>query len=148
MPDIAGILKNEISRLAKKTVREQLHPLQSTTVSHRQQLSALKKQVAELQREVSRLSRLMPKKSPSPPAESTKIRFVAKGLRSLRDRLGLSAEDFARLLDVSGQTIYNWESQKTTPRPAQVSAIAALRGIGKKEAMAQLENLAGKTSAE
>lgn len=101
--------KSEISRLAKKSVRAQLQPLQSTTVSHRQQLSALKTQVAELEREVSRLRRLMQKKSPSRPAKGTKIRFVAKGLRSLRDRLGLSAEVFARLLNVSGQTIYNWD---------------------------------------
>ncbi len=148
MPDIAAVFKSEISRLAKKTVRDQLHPLQSATTSHRRQLAALIKQVAELEREVSRLRRLTPLNAPPRPVESKKIRFVAKGLRSLRDRLDLSAEDFGRLLDVSGQTIYNWESQKTAPRSAQVSAIATLRGIGKKEAMKRLQGLVEESPAE
>jgi transcriptional regulator with XRE-family HTH domain len=65
----------------------------------------------------------------------------AKALRVQRERLGLSAEDFGKLLGVSAQSIYNWEHAKARPRAEQVSKLAALRGIGKREAEARLDQL-------
>jgi transcriptional regulator with XRE-family HTH domain len=60
-------------------------------------------------------------------------------LRSLRARLGLSAPQLARLLGVSEQSVYNWETKKATPRKEQLNAIIAMRGIGKREAHARLD---------
>ncbi len=71
------------------------------------------------------------------------VRFVAKGLRSTRERLGLSQADFGKLVGVSAQSIYNWESEKARPRGAQIAKLAALRGIGKREAAERLNQLAG-----
>jgi DNA-binding XRE family transcriptional regulator len=51
--------------------------------------------------------------------------------------------DMGTLLRVSAQTIYNWEAEKSRPRQEQLAAIAALRGLGKREAAAKLEELAG-----
>jgi len=149
MPDIAGLLKSEIARLSKKAVRQGLAPLRSASASHRHQLASLKKQVQALDAEVAKLRRQAgPRAAPAAaPAEGDgKVRFVAKGLQSLRSRLGLSAEDFGRLVGVSGQSVYHWEAKKTVPRPAQVLAIKSLRGIGKKEAQARLEALAAEGS--
>ena len=56
----------------------------------------------------------------------------------LRDRLGLSAERFGKLIGVTGQSIYAWEAGRSVPRAKQLEAIAALRGIGKKEVRARL----------
>ena len=146
MPDISSLFKSEIARLSKKTVRQHVEPLRAAATAHRHQLAALKKQVAQLERELAKLRRVAaPKAAPvaETPAEGGKIRFVAKGFKSLRSRLGLSAEELGRLIGVSTQTIYNWEAKKTVPRASQVGAIAALRGLGKKEAAARLELLAG-----
>jgi DNA-binding XRE family transcriptional regulator len=140
MPNIGAVFKNEIARLSKKVVREHLGPIQSATTSHRKQLAALKKQVQALEREVASLRRMASKVNPKPAVDvSTSHRFNVKGLKSLRSRLGLSAEDFGRLIEVSAQTIYNWEGQKTLPRPKQIAGIASLRGIGKREARARLD---------
>jgi DNA-binding XRE family transcriptional regulator len=147
MSDIASLLKSEISRLSKKTIRQHLGPVQSATTSHRRQLAALKKQIAQLEQEVKKLRRVAGSAAPQKlPAEGTKLRFVAKGLKSLRTRLGLSADDFGALLGVSGQSVYNWESKKTVPRASQVAAIAGLRGLGKREAQARLEIVAAKST--
>ena len=62
--------------------------------------------------------------------------------RTQRRRLGLSAEDYGKLVGVSGLTIYNWEHGKTRPRPAQFAAFAALRNIGKREAQKRLAEAA------
>jgi DNA-binding transcriptional regulator YiaG len=140
MPNVGEVLKSEISRLSKKTVRQHLTPVQAATNAHRKQLAALKKQVQQMAREITALRRASAKTAPVAEAEETKgnNRFTAKGLRSLRKRLDLSAEEFGRLVSVGGQTVYNWESEKNTPRAAQIAAIAALRKIGKKEARARL----------
>lgn len=70
-----------------------------------------------------------------------RLRFSAKGMAANRRRLELSAEDFGLLVGTSGQTIYAWESGKTQPRPGHIAAIAALRGIGKREVTARLAEL-------
>ena len=69
------------------------------------------------------------------------MRFVAKGLRSLRARLGLSAHDLAQLMGVSDQSIYNWELKKAAPRREQLVTLGTLREMGKREAHARLEAL-------
>ena len=60
-----------------------------------------------------------------------------------RKRLGLSAADFGLLVGATGQSIYAWETGKTKPRPQALAAIAALRGIGKREVEARLASLKG-----
>ncbi len=55
-------------------------------------------------------------------------------------RLGLTAADQGTLLGVSAQTIYNWEIYKSKPRQQPLTAIAALRSMGKRQAKAQLAN--------
>ena len=76
--------------------------------------------------------------------EVTQTRFVPKGLRSHRARLGLSAEDYGRLAGVSAQTIYSWERETSTPRAEQRASLAAVRGLGKRETHARLEAVTSK----
>jgi DNA-binding XRE family transcriptional regulator len=77
------------------------------------------------------------------PEKVTRVRFRVKGLIALRQRLGLTAADLGTLMGVSAQTIYNWEAEKSRPRQQQIAAYAALRGIGKRQVKARLEELAG-----
>ena len=79
----------------------------------------------------------------SPGQTAKPMRFSAKGLHSQRNRLGLSATDFGRLLGVSPQTIYNWEQEAAHPRSEQLGKLAALRVIGRAEAVERLKQLAG-----
>jgi transcriptional regulator with XRE-family HTH domain len=54
-------------------------------------------------------------------------------------RLGLSAGDFGKLVGVSANSVYAWESGSTIPRREQLAKIAALRAVGKLEAAKRLE---------
>ena len=83
-----------------------------------------------------------------PPSQTAEVdaehvRFTAKGLRSQRKRLGLSAANYGKLIGVTGQTIYSWEGETSRPRKQQFAPIAALRHIGKREALARLAQLKG-----
>ncbi|MGC1816294.1 MAG: helix-turn-helix transcriptional regulator [Casimicrobiaceae bacterium] len=147
MPNIGTVLKQEIARLSRREIRAQVQATKKASAQHRRDIALLKREVATLRRQVALLQRQAVRTPTAVPGESTtrKLRFVAKGLRSQRKRLGLSAEDYARLVGVSAQSIYNWERGRATPRAEQVSALAALRGMSKRMAAARLEQLGRKT---
>lgn len=138
MPNIATVLKAEISRVARKEVRGELASLKKASAQHRATIAALRKNIEELQRALKRLQRSS-SKTEEPANEHTALRFRPGGLASHRKRLGLSAADFGRLLGVSGQSVYKWESGETRPRRSQLEAIAAVRKMGRREALAKLE---------
>ena len=144
MANLASVLKAEIARLARREARAQLEPLRKANAGYRRDIAALKREVAGLSRELKAASRPAAKaRVQAQPEEGRKLRFQAKGLKSHREKLGLSAAEYGRLAGVSAQSIYNWEAGKSTPRQAQVEALAALRGIGKREAAKRLEAAAG-----
>lgn len=50
-------------------------------------------------------------------------------IRDARLAKELSQAEFARQLDVTSQTVWNWEANGAQPRPATLSAIAALLDV-------------------
>ena len=146
MANIAAILKEEITRLARKEARRQTEALKKTSAQHRKYIAMLKKSVSDLQREVTALEKQALKQStPVSPVTAKKgPRFSAKGLRSHRNRLGLSAAAYGKLVNVTGQTVYKWENEAVRPRAQQVEALAVVRGLGKREVQALLAKQAPK----
>jgi DNA-binding transcriptional regulator YiaG len=143
MPNIGAVLKDEISRLCRREVRKQVQPVRKASAGYRHDIAALKRQVQDLQRRNAELAKraVSAKASSEEASAAPASRFVAKGLRSLRKRLGLSAPELARLMSVSDQSIYNWELKKSTPRKAQLATLATIRAMGKREARARLQAL-------
>jgi DNA-binding XRE family transcriptional regulator len=145
MPNIGTVLREEISRLSRRESRSQVDATRKATAQHRRDIAALKRQVVQLQRQVTLLSRKVLGAPPAVASDPTakRVRFAAKGLRSQRNRLGLSQADLGTLLGVSAQSIYNWESESAHPRDEQLAKLAALRGIGKREAGERLKQRVG-----
>ena len=163
MANLASALKEEISRLARKEIRQQTAGTAKTAAQCERDIAALKRQIGELQNKLSSLrtqdtpGSAVSKKSSSKKAvaknrtvktasssgkQSSRARFSAKGLKASRVRLGLSADNYGKLVGVSGLSIYNWEQGKARPRESSVAALMAIRGIGKREAAKRLEALA------
>jgi len=140
MSNLAAVLRTEVTRLARKVTKESNQSIQRSSAAHRKQIAALRRQVAALEKEVKRLrtDRGRPDTKAPAEAEGRPLRFVAKGLRSLRSRLDLSAAELGKLVGVSGQTIYHWEQGKSVPRAKQLAGLARVRGMGKREAAAEL----------
>lgn len=138
MPNLGTVLKAEISRLARKEVRAEVEALRRASGTYRREIAGLKRQVAQLQRVLKQNAKAKP--SSAEVADTGRLRFSAKGLKSQRAKLGLSAADFGRLVGVSALSIYNWELGKAVPRKAQLPKLASVRGLGKKEARARLES--------
>lgn len=143
MPNIASVLKSEISRVARREVRGETTALKKAVGAYRAEIAALKRRTQALEQAVRRLSKANATVAPVAPDEapSRTIRFTAKGFAVQRKRLELSAHDCGLLVGASGQSVYNWEDGTTQPRPKLLPAIAALRSMGKKEAAARLAAL-------
>lgn len=150
MPNLASILKEEILRLARKEVRNEIEGLRKASTHYRSEIARLKRRVDQLEKQHTRVSKKILKKPETPEGleGTTRIRFSAKRLAAQRQKLGLSAADMGLLLGVSGQSIYHWEAEKSRPRQPQLEAIAALRKIGKREAKRKLAELAGQEIQE
>ena len=144
MPNIAAVLREEILRLARREIRKQTNVLRKASVQYRRDIAEMKRRVSDLRRKVIPLERQVLKNAPAQAAETDaeQVRFTAKGLRSQRKRLGLSAANYGKLIGVTGQTIYSWEQETSRPRKQQFAPIAALRQIGKREVQARLQQLA------
>jgi len=140
MPNIAGVLRQEISRLAKKEVKAQVGKTQRASAQYRRDIANLKRLLSQQEREIKVLKR----QNGQPPKEDEPldtVRFSARSVKAQRSRLGLSAADYGKLVGVSGLTIYNWEHDKSRPRKAQLAALVTVRGIGKREALMKLAEL-------
>ena len=143
MPNFASVLKNEITRVARKEARVENQHLKTAASRYRTDIATLKRQILELQKKVKKLENSGTRRplSPTTGGEAEVKRFSPKGLAAQRKRLGLSVVQFAELLGVSDQTIYKWEDGKTRPRASNLPAIAAVRLMSRKDAGTRLSGL-------
>jgi DNA-binding transcriptional regulator YiaG len=146
MPNIASILKAEITRIARKQIRGEIETLKKSVSNYRSEIAALRRRSQSLEQALKRVQSSVPKSEPvaGNPAEKA-LRFSAKGLAKQRQRLGLSADAVGTLVGASGQSVYNWEAGKARPRANHLAAIAALRGLSKTGAA---EVLAARTTTK
>lgn len=144
MPNIASILKSEISRVARKEVRVEIETLKKASVQHRAAIAALRRQVSALEKELRSVAKGTTRGARASESDDTgedggtKRRFSAGRLASHRTKLGISAASYGKLVGVSGQTIYHWEQGKARPRAAQLESLASVRGLGKHEVAERL----------
>ena len=145
MADLAGALKEEIRRLARKEIKAETGATKQAVAQYRREIAKLKRQVADQEKKIAFLEDRERKRleEPEPENAAEGARFSARSVAAQRKRLGLSAADYAKLVGVSPLTIYNWENGKSRPRKEQLAALVAVRGIGKREALRRLELLGG-----
>ena len=133
MPNIGQVLRDEIARISRRESRKQSSVLQRASAAYRRDIATLKREIASLRRELKKSSSSKSAAVAASPASSTKLRFRADGFRTMRRRLGLSAALMGKLLGVSEQSVYNWETKTATPRNSHLPTIARLRTMGKRE---------------
>ncbi|MDD2237984.1 MAG: helix-turn-helix transcriptional regulator [Kiritimatiellae bacterium] len=147
MANMVTVLRDEITRLARKEIRKEMAALKTASSRARSDIAALKRLVAAQEKTIAQLAKgvNVPRAKVSKPGEKPeKIKFSANGFRTLRKKLGFTMAEMGRLLDVSPISIYNWEAGKARPRSKHLGEIASIRGLGKKAARARLSEEAEK----
>ncbi len=138
MPNIATVLKDEIIRITRKELRVQTEGLKKLAMQQRRDIAALKRQVIALEKVATTKKATKARETTDFTAsglESTSParRFSAARLATQRQKLGLTAAQFGKLIGASGQSVYKWESRGVRPRANQLEAIASVRAMSKSE---------------
>jgi DNA-binding transcriptional regulator YiaG len=145
MPNIASILKTEISRVARKEVRTEIETIKKASAAHRASIAELRRPLSALEKELRRAAKGATRAvAAADVAEEettgTKRRVSASRLAAHRSKLGLSAARYGQLVGVSGQTIYHWEQGKARPRATQLESLATVRSLGAREVAQRLSS--------
>ena len=164
MASLATTLKEEISTLARREVRRQTASADKAAVRCARDIAALKREVQALEHGLASLGAPPPGPAAAPKKTSghaspgrraakkasvtsasakpsPQSPFSGEALKAHRERLGLSAENYGKLLGASALSIYNWEQGKARPRKRSVDACMVIRRIGKREAAKRLASL-------
>jgi DNA-binding transcriptional regulator YiaG len=152
MSNLVSSLKAEIVRLSRKEAKAAVDPVRKPSVAARKAIADIKRRVADLEKELGRINGVLSKvQSAQPcqpcssePAESAasdvKMRVTSRNVKSLRNRLGLTASAFARLLGVTDNWVYLYEHKAGAlkMRAGTLAAFLAAKAMTAKEARAKL----------
>ncbi len=144
MPNVLPALNEHVRRLARREIRVETKRTKRASSKHRRDIATLKRLIKSLAARLNAVEKRAGKAAPaiaSGSASADGLRFRRDGFKTHRAKLGLSAKDYGKLIGVSGLTVYHWEQGKAKPRRKQLPAIAAVRGLGKREAMQRLTDL-------
>ena len=134
MPNVMGVLRAEIRRLARKETRQEIAALRKHVNSMRRRVAESRRRIRELEARTKQAG----KRGQGAPAgsdeESAKqVRFSPAWVKRHRSKLGMSRRIYAKLLSVSPQTIMGWESGRTRPRRSALKTWREIRGKGVRE---------------
>ena len=146
MPNVAQVLKEEISRVSRKEIRNVCDPL-------RKQVLTLRRTVRDQQASLERLERALSKMvaqtatdtgtalyaTTSGEEESTRARVTPASIKRHRLRLNLSQAELSELLSVSTNTIVRWEKGMSSPRSHHRTALLRVRDMGRRDVARILE---------
>jgi DNA-binding transcriptional regulator YiaG len=151
MPNVHTVLKEEIARVARKEIKAAVGKLRDDNQALKRSISALKRELASQDAELKHLRKQIGKSTKASAAKSStgddddgRFWVTSNGIKSLRKKLGLTQAEFAELLGVSGQAVYQWEAKSGTLKvrsKTREAIIEARKLNGSKAAKAALEEM-------
>lgn len=122
-PSLATLIRADVARLAARASRslqlrvtrlqKQARALGRTSLDQRRELARIERRVLRMRDAGART----PRRAAAGPGLSP------AAIRTLRARLGMTREQFARYLGVSPGSIFLWESGRARPREASVARL-------------------------
>ena len=150
MPSIATLLREEISKIARKEVQDQVRALKQTVREQRDAIARLEKQVGSAKaKAATKPAAAKPATKPAtkPAAKAHKasagdkrkqLRIAPNTIKKHRKRLKLSQAELGKILNVSTNTVLRWEAGTSKPRRQHLPGLDQLRTISKRELKKQL----------
>ncbi len=148
MPNLSQVIKAEIARISRREIKAAVNPLRTSTIVLKKTAAQFKKRIAVLESDNKRLRGLQDaftsrEKAQSAEEPDRKVRITSKSIQKLRTKLGLSQESLAKLIGVSSQAIYLMEHKagRLKLRSTTLSKLLTIKGMGKREAQAKLQEM-------
>ena len=132
MPNLASALKGEIRRLARKEIRESVTPLRKLVTALRKRVAQQRRLIADLERNAKRSTKNV-RPAEAHGSEESQIRFSPAWVKHHRKKLKMSRRVYAKLVGVSAQSVFGWESGRTRPRRTALEAWRRIRRMGLRE---------------
>ncbi|MFI8617227.1 helix-turn-helix domain-containing protein [Acidovorax sp. NPDC077693] len=149
MTAFSDAFRAEVLRMARKEIKGELGSLRKTVTAQRSEITALKRDVKDLVSQVKGLHKAAARQAApgdalaqdaeAPARHGRRFLFKAQALAAKREKLGLSPQAMAALLEASTLSVARWEGGKAMPRAAQLERIQVVLKMGKREALAQLQ---------
>ena len=148
MPNLATLLKEEISKIVRKEVQDQVRELQKTVREQRDALARLEKQSGPAKAKAAAKPAAAKPTTAEPAAKVRKapagtgdkrkqIRISPNTIKKHRRRLKLSQAELGELLNVSTNTVLRWEAGTSKPRGKHLPGLGQLRSMGLREVKKQ-----------
>jgi len=140
---LASALKAEVRRLAAKEVQKGLRSLRAM----QRQMKKLRLAARANRRGLRAVERSFGRLESRVPAGGRRgrgARLSGEDIRSLRARLRMTREQFARLLGVSPGSIFGWETGRTVPRGRSMARVLEVRKMGVRRARARITSPAAR----
>lgn len=148
MNTFSNAFRAEVVRMARKELKPELQGMRKAITGHRTEIAALKREVKALtsqlkasQRQVkaAALHKAKAVTEDVAPKKSKQIQFDAQVLIDKRAALAITQKQMAQLLGASSLSVYKWETGHVHPRAAQLERIAEVLKLGKRKALALLD---------
>ena len=154
MPSIATLLREEISKIARKEVQDQVRELKQTVREQRDAIARLEKQIGPAKAKAATKSAATKSAAAKPAAAKSaaakpaakasagdrrkQLRIAPNTIKKHRKRLKLSQAELGEILNVSTNTVLRWEAGTSKPRRKHLPGLDQLRTISKRELKKQL----------
>ena len=144
MPTLAALLKEEISKIARKEVQDQVRELKQTVREQRDAIARLEKQISPAKAKATtkpaaaKPTAKVRKASAGDTDRRKQLRIAPDTIKKHRKRLKLSQAELGQLLNVSTNTVLRWEAGTSKPRSKHLPGLDQLRTISKRELKKQL----------
>jgi DNA-binding transcriptional regulator YiaG len=125
-----------IMRLVRREVRGAVAPLAREVRELRGSVSRLRKGVSALERAAARQARqaeVVQSRVAASEVEVKAARLSPTLIHKLRTRLGLTQEQMAVLVGVSGSAVAQWEAGSIRPQGQNRAALVGLRKLGRRD---------------
>jgi DNA-binding transcriptional regulator YiaG len=148
VPNVMGVLRAEIRRLARKETKQELSSMRRQLAQMRRLLAESRRRVNEIEARAKQAARGALRASAAAGGDETdedgrQIRFSPAWVKKHRTKLGMSRLVYARLVGVSPQTIMGWEAGRTRPRRGALRSWRAIRAKGVRELRSMVPNGSG-----
>ena len=140
MPTLAALLKEEIGKIVRKEVQDQVRELKKT-VARLEKMSppAKAKAKAPAKPAAKPAAKSAAKTSKASTGDKRRqLRISPNTIKKHRKRLKLSQADLGKLLNVSTNTVLRWEAGSSKPRSKHLPGLGQLRSISKRDLKKQL----------
>src|SRR2546425_5196763 len=111
-------------------------PLRKLVTTMRRRIAQQRKLLSELER-ASKRSVNSARTAEAPASDATQIRFSPEWVKAHRKKLKMSRRVYAKLIGVSAQSIFGWETGRTRPRRRALESWRRIRTMGLRDLKAE-----------